>query len=608
MQAMKYKKTYIKIRIFIYLLAGLCILTACSNDSEPVSTEEPGGGVDPGSSKIRTAYVSVVINTLSEQIVRSNPSGGEEGDGSENAFENEDQINNLTLVFFTGADLNSSLNDTIKEIIYLGANQILPGNVTRVQKIELEKEIYNLLLLTNTGNISSQLRGKTVQELCDYVQTQAWTLSGGVYSNFVMTSAAQEQVDLIQPTSESSPAVARVDVQRIASRIDVLSNQGSNGTNTYPIQDGNQVIARVTLNRVRLMNRLTAGAYLIKRTAATVTDTPEYLGAETPQSGNQTNYVIDPWTSLKTADHLTGGYFNPGTGGTGTSPATDLYADYFTETTFSDADAIRAPLSGKDYYILGYTLENTMDKDSQLNGYTTGVMYETTYVPTQITGYNPSNLSNEVLNNTDAITFFTLNNNQSVYNSLESVAFSSFSEAQPDDFFSYTFTPSNTWQEVSDYADRINNNDILGFKSYLTGLLSGKILTDNLDQNLSWSAYLLETYGYSSQNGIVINQGGKNTIRLLTARGIGAYENGLNYYPYWIRHSNDNTIQSAVMEFGIVRNNIYKLRVLSFSGLGKPEPYDPDTDNPENPDEESHIRVLIWVRPWYLILHPEIVL
>ncbi len=62
------------------------------------------------------------------------------------------------------------------------------------------------------------------------------------------------------------------------------------------------------------------------------------------------------------------------------------------------------------------------------------------------------------------------------------------------------------------------------------------------------------------------------------------------------------------MEFGIVRNNIYKLKVQSFSGPGKPFPYDPATDNPENKNEESDVSLKISIKPWKLIEHPEIIL
>ena len=70
----------------------------------------------------------------------------------------------------------------------------------------------------------------------------------------------------------------------------------------------------------------------------------------------------------------------------------------------------------------------------------------------------------------------------------------------------------------------------------------------------------------------------------------------MNYY-YFIRH-NDNEDENSTgpMEFGVVRNNIYRLSVAGFNGL--PTPY-----NPEDPDEPPtgfsiavNLKVLAWAK------------
>lgn len=80
------------------------------------------------------------------------------------------------------------------------------------------------------------------------------------------------------------------------------------------------------------------------------------------------------------------------------------------------------------------------------------------------------------------------------------------------------------------------------------------------------------------------------------AKGITKYTNGVCYYPYWIRHiPSDNTL--GVMEFGVVRNNVYKMTINSVKGIGTPEPINPD---PSTPDESSDamLEVLVQVLPW----------
>ena len=51
-------------------------------------------------------------------------------------------------------------------------------------------------------------------------------------------------------------------------------------------------------------------------------------------------------------------------------------------------------------------------------------------------------------------------------------------------------------------------------------------------------------------------------------------ENYACYYNYWIKHEDDNnSTEMGVMEFGIVRNNIYRLSISKVAGLGSGEPY-----------------------------------
>lgn len=81
---------------------------------------------------------------------------------------------------------------------------------------------------------------------------------------------------------------------------------------------------------------------------------------------------------------------------------------------------------------------------------------------------------------------------------------------------------------------------------------------------------------------------------------ITEYTGGMCYYPVYLRH--DNTLVTPYinkMEYGIVRNNIYRLKV-SFTGPGYPSLDLIDERDPEG------IRPYIFVRKWYKIMHPEI--
>ena len=82
------------------------------------------------------------------------------------------------------------------------------------------------------------------------------------------------------------------------------------------------------------------------------------------------------------------------------------------------------------------------------------------------------------------------------------------------------------------------------------------------------------------------------------------------YYYYWNRH-NDNLdpYKMGIMEFAVVRNNVYKLCVDSISKFGHPtpptdptHPTDPDPDpvDPDDPDESVnyYFTVTVKVLPW----------
>lgn len=75
------------------------------------------------------------------------------------------------------------------------------------------------------------------------------------------------------------------------------------------------------------------------------------------------------------------------------------------------------------------------------------------------------------------------------------------------------------------------------------------------------------------------------------------------YYFYWNRHNDNNKpTQMGAMEFGVVRNNVYKLSVTNISRLGHPRltENDPDPVDPDDPDEDAKVYfdVNVEVLPW----------
>lgn len=67
------------------------------------------------------------------------------------------------------------------------------------------------------------------------------------------------------------------------------------------------------------------------------------------------------------------------------------------------------------------------------------------------------------------------------------------------------------------------------------------------------------------------------------------------YYNYWIKHlDNNNPTYLGVMEYSIVRNNIYRIQVTNVKGLG---PGTPDTDIKPIEDDVL-LNVAFEIKPW----------
>lgn len=183
-----------------------------------------------------------------------------------------------------------------------------------------------------------------------------------------------------------------------------------------------------------------------------------------------------------------------------------------------------------------------------------------------------------------------------IYNSAEAVM-AAFT-GNGTNVVGYDFA-GKTWGDVEKLTKVLKENDPVGYRRFLTQKAKGKTTTDRLTEaeayQLSWNNYMYVTFGYSlGSNGTsIINLNGKDTRRLLARYGLHTYADGVCYYTHWIRHSNNNDPSKGIMEYAIVRNNVYKLRLSDIYGLGRdipyeppfdPEPVDPTPPGPDDPD------------------------
>lgn len=555
----------------LYTVKGVlgCLLvvslaTGCAQEDIGTTPHE-GDGASVSS------YVSLSFVSSQSAPTRSNPTGGETGDGQEKGQANENEINSAVAFFYQG---NNGVNsDGTTPIMAVAAfkvgNYTEPGNgidrtyTTIPQQVDLNNGTYNVLVVANPGADWWTGQSLTLADVRNHIQTTAWTVSESGYSDFVMTSAADATLTL-NSNPESDPAKTTVDVERMAARLDYMAEASYNCTD--PAYTG----ATVEITGAALVNNLTAGSYLLKRVAPTVDGVPTYLGNETAdKNGVTTNYVLDPWTTNK-SKNLYGTWFNSG------SSDPNWWTGYVQPgTSVSDG--------AETWKRIGYTLENITTADAAGSDYSTGVVFKATFNPVGIAKY------------TVGETFFALGSHlfASMEDMMTYVYGADFSQ------FDAKIEACADWAAVKTFAASLLDNDPSGYKSFLQGQDEAQDLAQaQVKESLKWSAYMFSKCGYSaSLNGtykVELDQNGIVTRNALQSYGVRTYENATCYYTWWVRHSNDNNDETkGIMEYAIVRNNIYKLTVNSIYSLGG-----------DVPGEDENIILDVYVNDW-LLLDPE---
>lgn len=535
-----------------------------------------GGGMSP------TSYVSLSFASPQGTPTRSNPNGGETGDGLEAGQDNENAITSAVAFFYQGSGtdgVNSNGNTPIKAAVSFNVGSTMSGDrtyTTSPQQVDLENGTYNVIVVANPGADWWTGKSLTLDDVRNHIQTAAWTASESGYSNFVMTSAADATLTL-NSNPKSNPATAEVDVERMAARLDYKT------TGTYtcddPAYESNNQKATVEITGAALVNNLTAGSYLLKRVADDVDGVPTYLGNETPDAGVQTNYVLDPWTAGKTSAN------NSFTIGGETKTAEDLYGEWFGNIS-QDPNywaayvqlGTEVTVGTEKWQRIGYTLENTTAAEEAGSDYSTGVVFKAKFHPVGVANY------------TDGETFFAYGTK--IYASMEDMMAGFYGSKFAD---LDNITNCTTWGEVKQFiTSTLLNNDPSGYNKYLEGLAEGKNDAETVSDasSLTWSNYMKNECGYSKDENrkVVLDQNYKVTRIALKPYGTRTYEDATCYYTWWVRHSNDNNDDAkGIMEYAIVRNNIYKLTVNSVYSLGG-----------EVPEDESLI-VDVYVNDWLLL-------
>ena len=571
------------------LYAALALMAASCSMSDDISAD--CGRTDDA----KQVYVKLRVSVPSQAPVSraGDPTGGESGDGEETGQTYENSINSV-LVFFYRADGNNNINAEASTPIdeYAHLMTVTEDNgswVTNPVQVSLDLNTpYNVIVVANPGDTSwAGTEGQTLGGVRDHIYKQAWMGDDtNGYTNFVMSSEDGTETIIVKDenTSENNPATTNVDVERLAARVDYQTNQKNN----YDCTDS---IGSVTITGAAIINQLTAGTYLIKRvTQGNITDNVTYLGDEEPADGGvATNYVIDPWMAVKTAANamLSDGNTPFEVNGTKVNAA-GLYEQETYYPTIPDganpeawADYCKkgTPMedAGAGWTRVGYTLENTTLAENTSTAYNTGIVFKAQFTPAGVADdYTPGN------------TFFRYDN--TIYTTLTGMMASLNGQQNFAQYVSNAIKGFKSWSDVTEFADGLT--DPTGYADYLKGL-AGAGADFSID-GIGWTEYMRNVLGVDERNskkGPQINQGDINTRDVLFTNSkerLRTYYNGQCYYIWWLRHSNNgDDTTNGIMEYAVVRNNIYKVTVSSVSSIGG--------DIPGAEELRAHVYVNDWV-------------
>lgn len=569
-------------RIYGIIATLLLSLGACSlihDDMEELGYREDGSAY---------AYVSLTIHTgTTGSATRANPTGGEAGDGYEDGQTYENAVSNLTLFFYPATLGDGGVNRTgdvdFTARIYI-QNPASNGNMedgtlpidktftvgpVKVEGLKTNQQ-YHVLAVANAGDLTVQEKGiVSLDDLRKAKINQVYTYNPEqkAYSNFVMASEGDEDpvLDIKYDNSKDNPATTSIDLERLVARVDyqAIDPKGQ------PANDGIYEIDNVGTARITgalLVNTLKGTAensFLFKRVTLENGATGgnfTWLGDETnDQNGAATNYVLDPLFTSKTGADQSSNYDNYFTG-----------FNYANSNTWESLFIKGIDING--WKCVGYPKENTAVGASKYH--TTGIVFKAAIM----------------LNEKDKpVTFFEWKGK--LYNKVEEIM-QAFDPTNWNDRIAETnqWTTVSSWDDLRSIIIAHLKDDPAGYKDFLASMAEGKNGTIENKSVLSWSNYMKNYCFYEEKEGIVSvdigTQDGK-TRQILAEKagneggGIRTYKDGICYYTYWIKHANNNEDgddmplgKGGIMEYGIVRNNVYKLNVTSISKVGDDIPGD----------------------------------
>ncbi|MEI3917068.1 Mfa1 family fimbria major subunit [Bacteroides hominis] len=499
-------------------LAALLLTTwsACSDD-----TDIPGGE-NPEEARAYTTVTIAVPNGVAE--TRAGTTADTDDNTTEAGSEDEYKVKTANLYLFPGGASSSFGSAKLKEIISINQFTQMTAStadaktiVWTSKKTALTPGDYRIYIVVN-GTVNGVTDGsKNSLTEADFLAKTTADATGVIAAvpeaGLVMASRSPNNDKtntlpyIAQTITKDPEQTIAATVERMMGKITVMAG-GANvasAANVYTSFSttvtaiGN--ITNITLTGYYVVNARKEG-YYFRHVDKESTATNPLGEANYGNSTTSLPYVVDPKTYSKTYSGtpaaLAGSYadwYLQGSGAFGLLSFGSFGGTYTAMPGYSSAAA--------ETKVAAYCHENTMLKDKQKNGYTTGIVFKAEIAPSKMMQKKAGSGGVE-----------------------ENSTFTSMSEIF--------------------YHSGIFYKDIAALKE------AGVLLADGTT---------------SSSAGGAPADLKKNDVQCFKKGS--ADGKFVCYYPYWIKHIPSENTAEDVMEFGIVRNNVYKVTVTGIQGVGK---------------------------------------
>lgn len=528
-------------------LAALLLTTwsACSDD-----TDIPGGE-NPEEARAYTTVTIAVPNGVAE--TRAGTTADTDDNTTEAGSEDEYKVKTANLYLFPGGASSSFGSAKLIEIISIDQFTQMTAStadaktiVWTSKKTALTPGDYRIYIVVNgTVNGVSDSSKNSLTEADFLAKTTAdatGVIAAVPEAGLVMASRSPNSDKtntlpyIAQTITKDPEQTIAATVERMMGKITVTAG-GANvasAANVYTSFSttvtaiGN--ITNITLTGYYVVNARKEG-YYFRHVDKESTATNPLAEANYGNSSTSLPYVVDPKTYSKTyagtPAALANSYADWYLQGSG---AFDLSSFGSFGGSYTDMPGYSS--SAAETKVAAYCYENTMLKEKQKNGYTTGIVFKAEIAPSKM---------------------------------MKASAGSGVEENS-------TFT---SMSEIF-YHSGIFYKDIAALKA------AGVLLADGTTS--------------SSASGAPADLKKNDVQCFKKGSADGKF---VCYYPYWIKHIPSDDVAEDVMEFGIVRNNVYKVTVTSIQGVGKDGVTEDIITDTETDDPTTVLlNVKLSIKPW----------